>query len=206
MSQPISQERGKRRASKPPVYFRARKLVDPTTGEEVMALVPATHTDAQQPAWKRVYDGERVRAEISRPRNPGFHRTVHAIAKMAVNNIDQLSHLDPHSAIKRLQAEAGLECDVVMLDAISMWDRITVAVVKLLPDPGTLAAMEVIGELLDGEQLPVSWPRSIAFDAMDEDPFRELARGLCTHLSRRYWPTCTPEQIAVMAERHLDGA
>lgn len=203
MSAATTQDKRPRRASKPPIYARALEVDDPRNGEKVLALLPATITDAQQPAWRRIRPGDRRRLEITSPRNPGFHMAMHGIAKLACENIEELSHLDPHATIKRLQAEAGLECDVVMLDASSMWEQITQQVSELLPDPATAVALEMIGELLAGQQLAVKWPRSIAFDAMDEDPFRALAQGICRHLSRRYWPTCTPEQIAEMAKRHM---
>lgn len=203
----VSRASGKpRRARKPPVYTRAHMVKHPATGNTELALFAASPTDAQQPAWDRLYAGERVRIEVTRPRNPGFFRMLHAIGKLASHNIDELSHLDAHETIKRLQAEAGVECDVVMLDAASMWDQITVEVQALLPDPATAAALEMIGYLLDGKQLAVRWPRSIAYDAMDEDAFRTLAQSICRHITRRYWPECPPEQVAEMAKMHMESA
>lgn len=191
--------------AKPPIYFRAREMNDPQTGDVVLALVPASHTDAQQPAWARLRPGDRRRGQLTAPRNPKFHRFVHALASVASQNIEDLSHLDPHACIKRLQAEAGVECDLVMLDASTVWEQVTEAVCAAVPEDHIRRVMGMIGDLLAGQSLPVKWPRSIAFDSLDEDRFKALARAICIHLSRRYWPTCTPEQIADMAEMHIDG-
>lgn len=193
------------RASRPPIYARARVLVDPATSEEVLALAPITHTDAEQPAWKRLRPGDRRRIEITAPRNPGFHAYAHRIAQIAIQNIDELGHLDAHHLLKRLQAEAGVECDTVMLDATSFWEQVTEMVCTILPESHIRRVLDMIGDLLAGQQFPVKWPRSLAFDSMDEDAFRALTLAICTHLSRRYWPSCTPEAIEAMAAVHYDG-
>ena len=58
------------------------------------------------------------------------------------------------------------------------------------------------------EGLPVMYriPRSLSFESMDEGEFHEVFGGLCKHVAKRYWPTCTPEEIADMARCMADAA
>ncbi len=192
-------------SSKPPIYFTARELIDPETRERVLALRPSTYTDAQQPAWVRLRPGDRRRGQITAVRSPGYNKFAHKLGKLATRNIDELAHLEPHAALKRLQAEAGVECDMVMLDAETAWREITERVLEVLPGEDFRHVLNLLGELMAGKQLAVKWPRSMSSDSMDEDTFRAVVRAICGHLSSRYWPTCTPEEIEAMAELHIDG-
>lgn len=193
-------------SAKPPIYFRARTLYD-EHGNPVLALVPASYTDSHQPAWASLRPGDRRRGQLTAPRNPRFHRYVFALARLAGENIDEFAGMSAHEVLKRCQAEAGVECDTIMLDAETLWPRITDEVVALIPDQdGIRTVMNLLGDMMRGKRLAVHWPRSLAFDSMDQDRFKELTRAICSHLSRRYWPACTPEQIAQMAEMQIDGA
>jgi hypothetical protein len=74
-----------------------------------------------------------------------------------------------HDAIKRLQRECGVCCETQTLD---------------------------LGPL---GKVPVSVPRSLAFDEMDESEFAELMQAIYRHVAKAYWPTMTPEAIEEMA-------
>lgn len=191
-------------STKPPIYFRATQLFD-RHGRPVLALVPASYSDAEQPAWRRLQPGDRRRGQLTAVRSPGYNKFAHKLGKVATQNIEELEHLSPHAVLKRLQAEAGVECDTVMLDAETAWREISACVLEVLPGETFRHVLNLMGELMAGKQLPVKWPRSMSFDSMDEDEFRALIRSICGHLSRRYWPSCTPEEIEAMAEVHVDG-
>ena len=50
----------------------------------------------------------------------------------------------------------------------------------------------------------VQRPRSLAFEAMDEGEFNEVMRAICRHIAANYWQSCTPDEIAKMAEAMVD--
>jgi hypothetical protein len=114
--------------------------------------------------------GDVLSAELRKPRNPGFHRLVHAFGKLCVDNIDAFSGMTAHKVIKRIQLEANAACEEIGL---------------IFPGVG-----------------PCSYrvPKSISFESMDDREFRELFTALTRHLSERYWPDCSPDEIERMAE------
>ncbi|MDH1009983.1 DUF1367 family protein [Pseudomonas nicosulfuronedens] len=153
-----------------PVYLEFKRMVDPETGEERLALVADSGIDRfllKERGYKR---GDKVRAELKLPRNLKFHRLVHALGRMCVEQIEDFHGLLAHDAVKRLQRETGLCCDVQTID---------------LPGIG---------------KLDVAVAQSLSFDSMDEASFRELYQGICRHIATRYWPTLTEAQVADMAE------
>lgn len=156
-----------------PIYFRVERLVRPETGEEVGALVPRYKADQLEMRARKYSVGSDLRAELKKPRNPGFHRKAHALGQMAVDNIEGFEQLNAHDALKRLQTEAGVQCEPMELDL------------------GPLGLVNI------------SRPRSIAFDEMEEGDFTELWEGVLAHIRARYWPTLADyaiEQFALMAE------
>jgi hypothetical protein len=113
--------------------------------------------------------GDLVFAEFSRPRSPGFHRLAHQLGSMLAENLDVFEHMGAHAVLKRLQIEANVGCDEIAV---------------VFPGIG-----------------PCSYriPRSLSFESMAEDEFRAVIIGMCRHVARTYWPSCTPEQIEQMA-------
>ena len=47
--------------------------------------------------------------------------------------------------------------------------------------------------------------QSLSFDNMDDDEFSEVFHGLARHVSKRYWPSLTPEQIESRIQERLDA-
>jgi hypothetical protein len=139
-----------------PVYLVVRRLVDPATGEEVGALVPAHPIDQRLLKERRFNVGREIRAELKQSRNPAFHRLAHAVGALLVDHVDGFDTMTSHDAIKRVQREAGVHCDQLEID------------------------LGPAGKAL------VSQPRSIAFDEMDEGEFSELFRGLTDYIDRHY--------------------
>lgn len=138
------------------------------------ALVPA-HEPARDALRARGFKvGDLLMADLAKPRNAGFHRLAHAIGRLVAENVQDFSGMDAHAALKRLQAESGLQCDVRLVDL-----------------PGIGAAM-------------ICTPRSISFDAMDEGEFHWLVRGICRFIAERYWQSCTPEEIQNMAQAMVE--
>lgn len=131
-----------------PVYLEARRLVDPATGEEIGALVPASPYDSRRLRALKLGQGQGLRAELSKPRNVKFHRLVHALGQLLADHWPAFAGLPAHEAIKRAQVESGTACDLQAIDL------------------GPLGKAQV------------KVARSLAFDSMDEAEFGELFVGL----------------------------
>lgn len=151
--------------AKRPIYFTVERLVRVSTGEEVGALVPRYRCDAKEMRARKYCVGTELRAELKKPRNPKFHRLAHALGQLAVDHIEGFESLSAHDALKRLQRECGVQCESQELD---------------------------LGPL---GKVPVSVPRSIAFDELDEGEFGELFAGVVLHIRKAYWPTLSEEAI-----------
>lgn len=151
--------------AKRPIYFTVERLVRVSTGEEVGALVPRYQCDLKEMRARKYCVGTELRVELKKPRNPKFHRLAHALGQLAVDHIEGFESLSAHDALKRLQRECGVQCESQELD---------------------------LGPL---GKVPVSVPRSIAFDELDEGEFGELFAGVVLHIRKAYWPTLSEEAI-----------
>lgn len=152
----VAQLKAAKRARRP-IYMVVRRLVDPATGEEMGALVPANEIDRRLMKERRFHVNREVRAELKQPRNPGFHRLFHAIGHLMVDNVDDFRDLTAHDAIKRLQRESGVCCEEIEMD---------------------------LGPLIG--KVPVKVPRSMAFDEMPEDEAKVLFEGITAHIGANY--------------------
>ena len=134
------------------------------------ALVPADPFAATQLRERGYKIGQVVQADITMLRTQGFNRLAHLVGGMIAANVAGFEGMDAHKALKRLQIESGVACEEIGLDV-----------------PGFGKCIQKI-------------PRSFSFDSMGEDEYRQAVRGICEYVSRRYWPTVSPEQIEAMAE------
>ena len=140
------------------------------------ALVPADAHSQQRLREKGYRVGDILAAELIKPRHPGFWRLAHRIGTLCVQNIDAFSSLSPHQAIKKLQFDTGLWCDITETE---------------IPGLGTLVSKQ---------------PRSLAFESLDQGEFYELMKGLCGHIAATYWPHLSAEAVQEMAESMLEEA
>jgi len=148
-----------------PIYVTPMRLVDPRTGEEHAALVPA-HPIDQRLCRERGYRiGEVYRAEIKAARNRGFHRLFHAIGSLLVDSVEGFEHLDSHGAVKHVQTLSGVCCETQMVDM------------------GTIKFGDIVVPV---GLVPVKVPRSMAFDEMDEDEARVLFDGITAYIGQHY--------------------
>lgn len=159
------------------VYMKWRVLVDPSTGEEIRALVACSATDRRILSSRKFRPDGRVRAEIKNPRHEGFHRLVHQFGTFLVQHVASYSHFiamngkpDSHAAVKECQARSGAGCERVTYD------------------------MDVPG--MGMMQVSRMEPRSISFDEMDEDEFAATFRQMMEHVSENDYPDLAPEQVA----------
>lgn len=179
----------RRRRSRPGIPMRVR------TGGLVPADIAATNAYRR----KRVKVGDVVLVDFKLLRNPKFHRLVHALGELCVQNIDDFKNVDAHGAIKKIQLEADIHCASMLIRADGFWSQITdwmTANVGELLRP----ALTLIGSLIAGKEISVRVPDSIAFDEMDEAIFHDLYARMCRHIAATYWPDLSEQRIADMAE------
>lgn len=179
-----------------PIYFTARKLMDPETGELVGALVPSSDIDRQMMRRRGFRNGQEVRCDPKQPRNPKFHRLVHVLGQYLVEHVEGFENLDCHGAIKRVQLEANVACEVVEIDAAPVVSAILAVAESLL---GAAAAKMLAAVLPDIKTVPVKQAKSLAFDSMPEHQFRQVWEAICRHVAEHYWPDLTEEAIEAMA-------
>ncbi|MGJ8525201.1 hypothetical protein LMG33818_000909 [Halomonadaceae bacterium LMG 33818] len=152
-----------------PIYQRCTVLFD-ENGNKRMCWVAASVTDAQEMKARGYRVGDVARTEMTKPRNPEFHRLAHAIGGLCVQNIEDFEGKTYHEAIKKLQFDSGIKCVVTITD---------------IPNVGSLESRQ---------------PESIAFDNMDQTEFFEMVTDLCSYIAKTYWPSMTGEQVEDMAQ------
>ena len=138
------------------------------------SLIPADASTQGRMRERGYKVGDLVFAEITKPRNPKFHRLAHRIGSLCAQNIDAFSGMDAHKVLKRLQWEANIRCEEIGVQV-----------------PGVGLAM-------------MRWPLSLGFESMEEGEFHEVTRQFCRHIAGTYWKTLSPEQIEQMAESMVD--
>ena len=133
------------------------------------ALVPADAHSQQRLREKGYRVGDVLAAELIKPRSPGFWRLAHAIGALCAQNIEPFHGLSAHQAIKKIQVDAGLECDITHTE---------------IPGMGVLVSKQ---------------PRSLAFESIEQGAFYEFAKAACRHIAETYWPHLTAEAVQEMA-------
>lgn len=163
-------KRKPKKPQRPRIFAVVRKLVDPSTGEEVAAFVPQTGIDRRLLRDRKVTTGSEWRLELSKPRNPKFFRLAHGLGVLVATQIEAFTGMDGHDVLKRLQVDSGVCCDYREID---------------------------LGEL--GKHA-IKEAQSLSFDQMDETKFGLFWKGIVEHLCNTYWPTLTPEEVERQAE------
>lgn len=188
-----------------PIYVQVKPQIDPDTGELRGCLTPNSWIDSKLMRERKYRTGDVLRLMITNPRNQKFHRLVHQLGTLVRQNIDGFQNLNSHEAIKRLQRESGVCCEVMQIDASPVVEAILAAAESLLGVVATKMLRAVLPEI---KTIDVVVPQSISYDDMDESTFRVLFSGICGHLVDRYWPTLGAEQVAKLTEilPHSEGA
>lgn len=135
------------------------------------AIVPADSASARLIRERDYRVGDIVSAELRKPRNPKFHRLVHQLGTALIENTDDFAnYADSHAVLKRLQVEANIGCDVMLIHA---------------PGYGMLEHRT---------------PQSLSFENMDEAEFQQIYAGFSQYVIKRYWPDMDAGAIERMAE------
>lgn len=169
-----------RRPSKPkkPIYFRVEKVVRPSTGEEIGALVPLTEWDSVAMRSRKYRTNTEVRATLTKPRNGWMLRIAHALGKLAIDYIEGYEHHgeDHHGAVKQLQRESGVFCEEVEFD---------------LGPFGKVKAKQA---------------QSISYDEMEDEDFNKLALALCAYVRDKYHGVPPGELEEIIAKIEASNA
>lgn len=120
--------------------------------------------------------GDILSAHLTKPRNPRFHRFMHAFGRLLAENLDDFEGMDAHAVLKRLQWEANVGCEEMGVQA---------------PGVGFVT---------------IRLPLSLSFASMDEGEVNEVFNGMCRHVCQRYWPDLDPDQVAQMVDMMDDAA
>lgn len=102
---------GKTKRRPEQILVRAARAGDlpPNTG----VIVPADGISTARLRQRRFSVGQEAFMELKSPRNPRFHRLMHAIGGLAAENIDDFHGMSAHSVLKRMQLETGIGCEEV---------------------------------------------------------------------------------------------
>lgn len=166
-----------------PIYLVVAKLIDPNTGALVGALVPADDVDGRLMRDRKFRIGRKIRAELKQPREEWQHRLIHKIGHLMVDHVEGWEQLEAHDAIKRLQLDANVCCEMVELDATPVISAVLDACEALL---GAGARKVLAGVLPEIRTIPVKRAESLSFDEMEQARFQELFDGLTEYIGRRY--------------------
>lgn len=178
------------------IYFTVRELADPDTGELVGALVPSSPVDRALMRRRKFAKGHEVRADLTKARNPKFHRLVHALGLMVSEHVEAFQDMDAHETLKQLQVEANVCCEVQTINATPVVAAVLKAAESLL---GGAAARMLQAVLPEIKTIEVKVAQSMAFDEMDETEFRRLFDRICRYVAETYWPDLDQETITAMA-------
>lgn len=160
-------------------------------------LVPANKFAEENLRKKKYKVGDILFAVITKPRNPKFNGLVHGIGKLCIEHISDFSkYVNAHDVIKRLQLEGNICCDEIAISP----PQIVSSVLKIIKPVLELLNIDVTEDGLFVFRIP----RSLSFDSMDEAEFNDAAKSMCRHITDKYWPSMTVEQIEVMAERMVN--
>ena len=138
-------------------------------------LVPSNEQTQAEVKRRSYKDGDVLANKLTKPRNPGFHRYAHYLGKLVVQNIDSFSHMSEHSALKRLQIEGGIECEIFhVMDA-------------------------------NGDAMEYKYPKSLSYESMDQIKFRDAVGAMMDYLIDAYWPAESHDSINNMMDQMISG-
>ena len=149
-------ERVRAKRARRPIYGEWTRVVIPETGEERLAFLASHPIDRKLLRERGWRRGIECRAEFKASRNVRFHRLAHAVGQLLVDNVEEFQGHTSHDALKEVQRRAGICCDSMEIDL------------------GTLG------------KVTAQVARSLAFDEMDEDEFRQFFDGVIAYIGDHF--------------------
>ncbi|MGT9865782.1 hypothetical protein ACSYHF_08850 [Stenotrophomonas maltophilia group sp. P373] len=171
-----------KRASRP-IYATCTRLVDPAMGEELGAFAPSNDVDRRLARDRGYRVGREYCLEIKESRNVAFLHLAHVIGHLLVDNVEAFRDLDAHAALKQVQLESGVCCEIVEINASPV-------VKALLDAAGTVlraGARKVLAAVLpEIRTIPLKVAQSLAFDSMEDEDFATFFKGITARIGDRY--------------------
>lgn len=121
--------------------------------------------------------------EIKASRNAAFHRLAHVLRHLLVDNVEAFRDLGAHAALKQVQLESGICCEMVEMDASPVVKALLDAAETML---GTGARKALSGVLPEIRTIPVKVAQSLAFDSMEEEDFAAFFKGITAWIGDHY--------------------
>jgi len=164
----------KRKKDRRALYLRVHRVVIPETGELVGALLPESVISQREMRERALKTGDVVRCELRKKRNPKYWRLVHALGGLLADQAEGYEGLTQHKALKKLQCDAGVECDSETFD---------------IPELGTVTrsvARSLSFDELDEQAFDAAWAQmvkhaSVALKGLDEDTIEQLCQSVAGH-------------------------
>lgn len=183
----------KAKRARRPIYVTPMRLVDPTDGVEYGAFVPSHPIDQRLAKERGFRIGHEYRAEIKQSRNPKFNRLAHAVGFLLTDNVEEFRDVDSHAALKQVQLESGVACEVVEMDASPVISALLDAAEVVLGKGARTVLAAVLPEI---KTIPVKRARSLAFDEMDEDEFANFFNGITAYIGEHYTSVMLDDVVA----------
>lgn len=155
----------KKKPTERAIMMTILRLVDPETGEQIKALVPSFPIDRRVLNDRGLRLGDQVLVDTFKDRNPRFWRKFHALSIFLAENVEDLSGMRAHDALKKVQLDARVYCELSDF------------------------ALE------DGTVLRHWVAKSLNFDDTDETTAEEIWQQLCDYVAREYFPDWSDDQM-----------
>lgn len=159
----------KKKPTERAIMMTVLRVIDPETGESIKALVPSYALDRRALNDRGLRLGDQVLTDVFKDRNPRFWRKFHALSTFLAENVDDLSGMKSHDALKKVQLDARVYCE--LQDFV----------------------------LEDGTVLRHWTTKSLNFDDTDETAAEEIWQQLCDYVAGQYFPDWDAEQVKLAA-------
>jgi len=164
----------KRKKDRRAIYLRVHRVVMPETGEIIGALVPESIISQREMRERALHTGDVIRCELRKKRNPKYLRLVHALGGLLADQAEGYEGLTQHKALKKLQADAGVECDV------ETFDLGTLGKVQRMA-PRSLSFDELDEQAFDAAWAQMVKHASVALKGLDEETIQQLCESVAGH-------------------------
>lgn len=161
------------------------RVIDPQagTGEELGAFVPNNDIDRRLAKDRGYRVSHEYRLEIKAFHNTAFHRPAHVIGHLLVDNVEAFRDLDAHAALKQVQLESGICCELVQMDASPVVKALVDAVETVMGAGARNVLAAVLPEI---RTIPVKVAQSLAFDSIEEEDFATVFKGITAWIGDHY--------------------
>lgn len=173
-----------------PIYGTWMHAAVLETGESRLGFFASHPVDRRLLKERGFRKDVECRAEFKMPRNGPFHRLLHAVGNVLVDNVEGFESHGSHDAVKRIQVEADVCCEVIEMDATPVVTALLDASEALLGAGARKVLAAVLPEI---KTIPVKIARSMAYDEMDDDEFALLFKGVTNHIDVHYGPSLTAD-------------